>query len=216
MALGDTRAFPFGHDRTDLSPIPLVHESSLQHDTDTQAPRIDRSIVSPNTSTCWACRCCVDASSVIRTSRARPTSQSSIGPRLHRLAQPGPGWQTRPFAPESRQPRAIKHKSVWTTIVGVIADARTESLADRAPAHYRTVYQRPSKDLVIYLRGQLDPRAISAQVREQVQSIDPEIPVFHPETLDDVLSTSLSVGDSRWKWWCFSLVLLCCLPGLPS
>jgi predicted permease len=82
----------------------------------------------------------------------------------------------------------------WTMIVGVIADARTESLADLAiPQIYRSVYQRPSKDLTIFLRGQLDPSTISAQVREQVQSIDPELPVFHAQTLDDVLSTSLSV-----------------------
>jgi predicted permease len=82
----------------------------------------------------------------------------------------------------------------WTTIVGVIADARTESLADAAiPQIYRSVYQRPAKDLAIFLRGQLDPSAISAKVREQVQSIDATLPVFHAETLDDVLSTSLSV-----------------------
>jgi ABC-type antimicrobial peptide transport system permease subunit len=55
------------------------------------------------------------------------------------------------------------------------------------------VYQRPAKDLAIFLRGQLDSSVISAQVREQVQSIDPELPVFHAETLDDVLATSLSV-----------------------
>jgi putative ABC transport system permease protein len=55
------------------------------------------------------------------------------------------------------------------------------------------VYQRPAKDLAIFLRGQLDSSAISAQVRGQVQSIDPELPVFHAETLDEVLSTSLSV-----------------------
>jgi len=85
-------------------------------------------------------------------------------------------------------------KPPWTTIVGVIADARTESLADAViPQIYRSVYQRPAKDLGIFLRGQLDPSAISAQVRLQVQSIDPQLPVFHAETLDDVLSDSLSV-----------------------
>jgi ABC-type antimicrobial peptide transport system permease subunit len=79
-------------------------------------------------------------------------------------------------------------------IVGVIADARTESLADLAiPQIYRSVYQRPTKTLTIFLRGQLNPTTISAHVREQVQSIDPELPVFHAQTLDDVLSTSLSV-----------------------
>jgi len=85
-------------------------------------------------------------------------------------------------------------KLSWTTIVGVIADARTESLADAAiPQIYRSVYQHPAKDVVLFLRGQLDPSAISAQVRSQIQSVDPQLPVFHAETLSDVLSTSLSV-----------------------
>jgi putative ABC transport system permease protein len=85
-------------------------------------------------------------------------------------------------------------KPAWTTIVGVIADARTESLADPAiPQIYRSVYQHPAKGLAIFLRGQLDPSAISAQMRAQIQSVDPELPVFNAETLDDVLSTSLSV-----------------------
>lgn len=50
-----------------------------------------------------------------------------------------------------------------------------------------------AKDLAIFLKGQLDPAAISSQVREQVQSIDAELPVFRAETLDDVLTASLSV-----------------------
>jgi putative ABC transport system permease protein len=82
----------------------------------------------------------------------------------------------------------------WTTIVGVIADARTESLADAGiPQIYLDIYQRPAKFLAFYLRGQVDPAAISAQVHTQVQAVDPELPVFRAETLDDVLSSSLSV-----------------------
>ena len=82
----------------------------------------------------------------------------------------------------------------WTTIVGVMEDARTESLADAAiPLIYRSVYQRSSKDLAIFLRGQLDPGAIAAQMREQVQSVDATLPVFQAETLGEVLASSLSV-----------------------
>jgi hypothetical protein len=56
-------------------------------------------------------------------------------------------------------------KPVWTTIVGVIADARTESLADAViPQIYRSVYQRPLKDLAIFLRGQLDESIAIAPV----------------------------------------------------
>src|SRR5262249_53904412 len=82
----------------------------------------------------------------------------------------------------------------WTTIIGVIADARTESLADEAiPQIYRSVYQRTAKDVTIFLRGKLDSGTLPEQVRAQVQSLDETLPVFHPETLDDVLSSSLSV-----------------------
>src|SRR5208282_5308040 len=85
-------------------------------------------------------------------------------------------------------------KPAWTTIVGVIADARTEALADVAiPQIYLSSYQRTSKDLAIFLRGQLDPSAVPAQVRERIQTVDPVLPVFHAETLEDVLSSSLSV-----------------------
>ena len=103
----------------------------------------------------------------------------------------------------------------WTTIVGVIADARTESLADTAfPQIYRSVYQHPDKDLAIFLRGQLDPSAISAQVREQVQSIDSQLPVFHAETLDDVLSTSLSVRRFSMEMVAFFAATALLLAGL--
>ena len=103
----------------------------------------------------------------------------------------------------------------WTTIVGVIAEARTESLADAAiPQIYRSVYQRPVKDLAIFLRGQLDPSAIPAQVRKQVESIDPELPVFHAQTLDDVLTDSLSVRRFSMEMVAFFAATALLLAGL--
>ncbi|MGA9244781.1 MAG: ABC transporter permease [Silvibacterium sp.] len=84
-------------------------------------------------------------------------------------------------------------KPDWITVVGVIADARTESLAGaRVPQLYQSAYQTREKELAIFLRGQLNTATLPAQVREQVQSVDPELPVFGAQTLDDVLSASLS------------------------
>ena len=48
------------------------------------------------------------------------------------------------------------------------------------------------KDLAIFLRGELDTAVIPEQVREQVQSVDSELPVFGARTLDDVFDDSLS------------------------
>jgi predicted lysophospholipase L1 biosynthesis ABC-type transport system permease subunit len=84
-------------------------------------------------------------------------------------------------------------KKDWSTVVGVMGDARTESLADAGiPQVYLSIYQRRAKDLTIFLRGQLDRGAIPEQVREQVQALDAELPVFGAEMLDEVVSDSLS------------------------
>ena len=84
-------------------------------------------------------------------------------------------------------------KAEWITVAGVIADARTESLAGASvPQLYLSAYQTREKELAIFLRGQLNPAALPAQVHEQVQSINPELPVFGAQTLDDALSASLS------------------------
>jgi len=87
--------------------------------------------------------------------------------------------------------------SSWTTVVGVIADARTESLVESSvPQIYTSLYQVPSegasKELAIFLRGRLDPAATPVELREQVQAVNPELPVFGAQTLNDALSASLS------------------------
>jgi predicted permease len=189
-AIGDEAALPLGHSHP--SALPLVREGV--ETMDNEAPVIDSPIVSPEyfhllgmpllRGRLFSDQDLEDTPqvAVINQAAARTywPNQNPLGKRVRlRL-------ETRGLLSSA--------KPAWTTIVGVIADARTESLADAAiPQIYRSVYQRPAKDLSIFLRGQLDPSAISAQVREQVQSIDPELPVFHAETLDEVLSTSLSV-----------------------
>ena len=81
----------------------------------------------------------------------------------------------------------------WITIVGVIADARTESLANASvPQIYLSLYQETPKELAIFLRGDLNASAIPEQVRAMVQSVNPELPVYGAQTLDDAVSASLA------------------------
>jgi putative ABC transport system permease protein len=192
--VGDVAALPLGHSHP--SPLPLIREGRNTNDDtmDNEAPMIDSPIVSPEyfhllgmpllRGRLFSDQDLEDTPQVaiINQAAARTywPNQDPLGKRVRlRL--------------DTRETLSSA-KPAWTTIVGVIADARTESLADPAiPQIYRSAYQRPTKDLNLFLRGQLDPIAISAQVREQIQSVDPELPVFHAVTLDDVLSTSLSV-----------------------
>ncbi len=183
-AVGDRSALPLGHVKDDLSLLPLIREG--QDVQSSQPPLINTSIVSPEYfhllgMTLLRGRLFVDQDledtpsiAVINQAAARTywPNQDPVGKRVRlRAAKPD-----------------------WTTIVGVIADARTESLADAGiPQVYLDIYQHPARDLAFFLRGQLNPSAISEQVRQQVQAVDAELPVFRAETLDDVLSSSLSV-----------------------
>ncbi|MGA7315185.1 MAG: ABC transporter permease [Silvibacterium sp.] len=185
-AVSDRAAIPLGHGQGDLIAVPLFREG--QGVQSSQPPLIDSSIVSPEYfhvlgMTLLRGRLFVDQDleatplvAVINQAAARTywPNQDPVGKRVRLLSDLG-------------QPD-------WTTIVGVIADARTESLADPGiPQVYLDIYQRPTKFLAVYLRGQVDPAAIAEQVRTQIQAVDPNLPVFHAETLDDVLSSSLSV-----------------------
>jgi predicted permease len=187
-AVSDRAAIPLGHGHSDSGMVPVFREG--QDLQSSQPPLIETSIVSPEYfhllgMTLLRGRLFVDQDleatpliAVINQAAARTywPNQDPVGKRARLLGFLG---RARPD---------------WTTIVGVIADARTESLADAGIPHvYLDIYQRRAKFLAVYLRGQVDPATISAQVRTQIQAVDPELPVFHAETLDDVLSSSLSV-----------------------
>jgi predicted permease len=184
-AVGDLAALPLGHGKADLTMFPLIREG--QDVQGSQPPLIDTAFVSPEYfhllgMTLLRGRLFVDQD-IENTPWVGVINQAAA-----RTNWPGQN-------PVGKRVRLSAHKPNWTTIVGVIADARTESLADAGiPQVYLDIYQQSLiKDLAFFLRGQVDPAAIAAQVRTQIQAVDPELPVFHAQTLDDVLSSSLSV-----------------------
>lgn len=95
--------------------------------------------------------------------------------------------------PLGRRFRETREGAPWITVVGLVADARTESLAQaNVPKVYLDLYQTGAKHLAILLRGHLDAAAIPREVREQVQAVDPTLPVFGAQTLNETVSASLS------------------------
>ena len=89
--------------------------------------------------------------------------------------------------------KAAKADAPWITVVGVTADARTQSLAQAdLPQIYLDLYQTGAKRLAIFLRGHLRTAAIADEVRKQVQSLDPTLPVSGAQTLDETVSASLA------------------------
>jgi len=83
--------------------------------------------------------------------------------------------------------------SPWITVIGVVANARTDSLAEPSvPQIYLNLFQAETHHLAIFLRGKLDLASISQQVRNVVQSIDPRLPVFGAQKIDETVAASLS------------------------
>src|ERR1700678_1455717 len=183
VAVGDLAAVPLGHGWRDLNPFPLILES---HETrgNEPPPLVDRSTVTPEYFHLLGMTLLrgqvfseVDNDqapqvAVINEALARTywPNGNALGQRLKRPTD-----------------------SSWTTVIGVVADARTESLAKAiVPEIYLNAYQRRSKDLAIFVRGRLDIAAIPVGLREQVRSVDPELPVFGAQTLDEMVSASLA------------------------
>ena len=183
-AVGDLAALPLGHVKDDLNMFPLIREG--QDVQSSQPPLIDTSTVSPEYFHLLGMTLLRGRLFVDQDLEATP-SIAVINQAAARTYWPNQD-------PVGKRVRLSASKPDWTTIVGVIADARTESLADAAiPQVYLDLYQRLSNDLAFFLRGPVDPATIAAQVRTQIQAVDPELPIFRAETLNDVLSSSLSV-----------------------
>src|SRR6266478_3157202 len=89
--------------------------------------------------------------------------------------------------------KATRDGSQWITVVGVVANARTESLARAdVPQIYLDLYQTAERRLSVFLRGRFHTTAIADGVRAEVQSLDPTLPVYGAQTLNETVSASLS------------------------
>ena len=81
----------------------------------------------------------------------------------------------------------------WTTIVGIIKDIKSDGLdIDGVPHIYVSTYQDNSKKLSVVLRTSLPTTLLEPQIRHEIQSIDPGLPVFNVSSMNDILDRSLA------------------------
>src|SRR5215472_3738756 len=81
----------------------------------------------------------------------------------------------------------------WTTIVGIVKDIKSDGLdIDGVPHIYVSTYQDSNKRLSVLLRTSLSAAQLEPQIRHEIQSIDPGLPVFGVSSMNDVLDRSLA------------------------
>jgi len=187
-AVGDLPALPLGHSRNDLNPYLMILEG---HETQSnQSPLVNASIVTPEYFHLLGM--------TLLRGRLFGEFDNEKAPPVAVIneAFARTYWPNGDPVGEHLKLNIVRGTAgnpPWTTVVGVIADARTESLAEASdPQIYLSLYQRRPKNLAIFVRGHLDTAAIPDEVREQVQSVDPTLPVFGAQTLTETVSESLS------------------------
>ena len=81
----------------------------------------------------------------------------------------------------------------WTTVVGIVENIKSDGLdIDGVPHIYVSTYQDPSKQVSVVLRTSLPATLLEPQIRHEIQSIDPGLPVFNVSSMNDILDRSLA------------------------
>jgi putative ABC transport system permease protein len=79
------------------------------------------------------------------------------------------------------------------TIIGLVHDVKNASLdAEAKPELFGHYLQTPQLDLAIVLRIASESQTLAAAARNEIRSVDPEIPVHSVATMDEVVARPLS------------------------
>jgi len=82
---------------------------------------------------------------------------------------------------------------LFREIIGVVGDVRHSSLREEAgPESYVAHAQAPFNTITVVARAGNDPRALTAAVRGEVRTLDPDLPVFAVRTLEEYLATAVA------------------------
>jgi putative ABC transport system permease protein len=182
-AVGSSSAIPLDHAHRDVNVMPLLVEGRGVDAT--LAPVVDGSAVTPEYFPL------LGMTAVRGRLFGEADSESAPAVAVVNEAMARTFWPNED--PLGAHVRLSRSATAWTTIVGIVADARTETLADAGvPQIYANAYQKPAKHLAIFLRGRLSPAATADHVRDIVESLDATLPVFGAQTLTEAVAGSLA------------------------
>jgi putative ABC transport system permease protein len=101
-----------------------------------------------------------------------------------------------------RGPRTSR--APWLTIVGVVGNIKNVGIDQPDLPHmYSPIYQNPNYSMAVFIKSGTNPKNLMAAVRQQVQSVDPNLPIFGERLMEEVLADSL--GQRRFAMQVVSL-----------
>jgi putative ABC transport system permease protein len=102
----------------------------------------------------------------------------------------------RMYQPENPNDLLTPNKDThWLTVVGVVGDTKMAGLVTtdgRAGTYYFPMKQVPPRGLTIAIRSSADPGMLTSAIRQQLRSLDPELPLFSIRSMADRMNESLA------------------------
>jgi putative ABC transport system permease protein len=82
----------------------------------------------------------------------------------------------------------------WRTVVGIVQDVKQYGLDKAAPtAMYETLAQFPTTAATLVVRSAVDPSTMVTAIRREILALDKDQAVFNIETMEQLLSDSMSL-----------------------
>jgi predicted permease len=84
----------------------------------------------------------------------------------------------------------------WVTVVGIVKDMKQDGLdTDGVPHIFGPIYQQParrSSSISVVARTPLPASLVESQIRSEIQTVDPALPVFNVRSMNDVMDVSIA------------------------
>ena len=85
----------------------------------------------------------------------------------------------------------------WLTIVGVVGDIKQEKLASGVQPEVYVPFQQESKTFFMdvgsfVIRTRQDATSVAEAVRKQIQTVDPDLPLFETATVEELMDRSVA------------------------
>jgi putative ABC transport system permease protein len=92
----------------------------------------------------------------------------------------------------------------WITVIGVTRDVRHRSLSERAENQLYLPYSQATfRSMTVLARSAGEPTALATPLRDAVRALDPALPVFGLETMEEMYR--FSMWEQRLYGWMFGV-----------